>query len=247
MCGIDDIKTDFLDLAAEIGGILMNLVTKRGALSQHCESLVSSGCDRRCQRIGEQVRTALLTKHVNDLLTGTGVAAGSSAERFAKGAGDHIDSSHHTAGLRCSFSMFAHETNSMGIVHHDQRIIFIRQITDSLEIGNNAVHGENSVSSDHLDAGAFGLFQAAAQIIHVVVFIAEALCFAETNAIDNAGMIELIRDDGIFRSEQGLEKTAVRIEAGAVKNGIIHAQEITDLFLQVFMQLLRSADKTYGA
>ena len=50
----------------------------------------------------------------------------------------------------------------------------------------------------------------------------------ETNAVDQAGMVQGVADDGIPFVEQGFEQSAVGIEAGAVENRVIGAEKGAD-------------------
>ena len=63
------------------------------------------------------------------------------------------------------------------------------------------------------------------QICHVVVLVAEPLRFAQADAVDDAGVVQLVGDDGVFRSEQRFKQPAVGIKAGAVKNRVLGAEE----------------------
>ena len=55
--------------------------------------------------------------------------------------------------------MVAHKADGVAVVHHHQSAVFVGQVADALEIGDKAVHGENAVGGDHLDAAVLGLFQ----------------------------------------------------------------------------------------
>ena len=59
-------------------------------------------------------------------------------------------------------------------------------------------------------------------------------------------MVELVRNDGILRSKQRLEQPAVGVKTGGVKNCVLGAQKLGELFLELFVDFLRTANKPYA-
>ncbi len=76
------------------------------------------------------------------------------------------------------------------------------------------------------------------QVGHVHVIVTQALglrkarvsgagargrpaCLAETDAVDDGGVIERVRDDGVVLGEQSLEDAGVRVEARRVQDGVL--------------------------
>ena len=58
-------------------------------------------------------------------------------------------------------------------------------------------------------------------------------------------MVQLIRNDGVFRTEQRLEQAAVGIEAGAVQDRVRGAEEFADFFLERFVNTLSAANEPH--
>ena len=56
-------------------------------------------------------------------------------------------------------------------------------------------------------------------------------------------MVQRVTDDGVFRSEQGLEQAAVGVKTGRVKNRVFGAEKGADAFLEGLVNRLRPADK----
>ena len=123
--------------------------------------------------------------------------------------------------------MLADKTDRMGIINHDQCFVLISQIADAFEIADDAVHREDAVSGDQLDAGAclIGFFELCLKISHVIVLITVSLCLAKTHAVNDRCVVELIGNHRVLRSEQCFKQTAVGIEAGGIKNGVIRFQK----------------------
>src|SRR5437870_1450236 len=69
------------------------------------------------------------------------------------------------------------------------------------------------------------------------------LRFAKPDPIDDAGVIEFVGDNRIFRGEQSLEQATVRIKAGAIKNGVFCAEEFAEFSFKLLMDTLGAANE----
>jgi hypothetical protein len=132
------------------------------------------------------------------------------------------------------------------VVDHGESVILLRQLDDALQVGNNAVHGEASVRRDKAKARAAGFAQLCLQISHVVVLVTEALCFAEPDAVNNAGVVELIADDRIFGADQSFEEPAVGIKTRGIEDRLFGAQELGQRGFELFMNVLCATDKAHA-
>ncbi len=65
------------------------------------------------------------------------------------------------------------------------------------------------------------LFQLRLEIKHVTVAVTESGRFAEPDAINHTGMIQLVRDDSVFRLQQSLKQSAVGIETGTIEDSVV--------------------------
>ena len=126
-----------------------------------------------------------MTKEFDDGTASAGVAAAGTTQGFAERSGDDVDATHHITVFGSASPGAAHETDSMRIVDHDEGIVFVGQITDRLEIGDVAVHRENTVGGDQAATGIPGLNQFRLEVGHVVVGIAKSFGFAEADAVDD--------------------------------------------------------------
>ena len=144
--------------------------------------------------------------------------------------------------------MVAHETHGVAVIHHHQGVEFLCQIADALQIGNVAVHGEDAVGGDQdlLGTGFSCCHQLRPQVLHIVVLIAVTHGLAQAHAVDDGGMVQFVGDHRILLAQQGFKQTAVGIEAGGIEDGIVHAQEIGNLLLQLLVNGLGTADKADG-
>jgi len=114
----------------------------------------------------------------------------------------------------------------MAIVNHHRRIVLVGQVADFIQTGHIAIHRKNTIRGNQTQTGIFCFFEPGFEVSHITVFVAIALSLAQTDAIDNAGVIELVTDDGILGAKQRLKDTAVGVEAGAIKNRIFGAQKL---------------------
>ena len=114
----------------------------------------------------------------------------------------------------------AHESDGVRIVHHHQRAVFFREITDAAQVGDGAVHREDAVGGDEPEARAAGFLQPRFEVGHVVVAVAQPLGLAESDAVDDRGVVQLVGNDGIVGPQQGLEQAAVGVEARGVEDRV---------------------------
>ncbi len=147
--------------------------------------------------------------------------------------------------LRRAAAGGADEAGGVGVVHHQQGVVFLRQRRDLLELGDVAVHAEYAVGGDEAGARVFRLFELRLQIVHVRVGVAVAPGFAQANAVDDGGVIQRVADDGVLFTQDGFEQPAVGVEAGAVKNGVVGAEEPRHRALQRLVQILGAADEAH--
>ena len=140
---------------------------------------------------------------------------------------------------------FAEMAVSVAIVDHDEGAVALGEIADLLQLRHIAVHGEDAVGRDQLEARAVrvGLLQPRLQLVHVGVGEAVALCLAEPNPVDDRGVVQRVGDDGVLGRKQRLEHAAVGIEAGGEEDRVILAEPFGDPLLEAAMQSLRAADE----
>mgnify|MGYP006903151895 FL=1 len=131
----DDVEAFFYQQIAVVSGGFFQMVTQLGAFLEHIEHLDACACDGWSQGVGEEVWTASLSEQVDDFFTTGGVAAGCAAECFAQGAGDDVNTTLYTAVLCGTTTMFAYETNCMAVVDHNQSIVFVCQVANTLPLG----------------------------------------------------------------------------------------------------------------
>ena len=80
----------------------------------------------------------------------------------------------------------------------------------------------------------------------VGVLEAESLRLAESDPVNDAGMIQLIAQDRVLGAEEGFKEPAVGVHARGVEDGIAGAQEPRDCLLELLMDCLGAADEADG-
>ena len=77
-------------LLDEVFGVGVELVLQCVGLAHHLEHADASGHEARSHRVGEEVRTAALTQHVDDFLTTRGEATHGTAEGLTEGTSQDL-------------------------------------------------------------------------------------------------------------------------------------------------------------
>ena len=231
---------------AEVGGVVGQSVAQGGGGLQQIERLERGGAHGRGHGVGKQVGAGLLPEQVYDRLARRRVAAGGAAQRLAERAGEYVHAALHMGVFRRAAPVRAHEAHGVAVVHHQKRAVFLGQIADGGQVGDDAVHGKHAVGGDELDARAGGLFQPGAQIGHVVVLVAQALGLAQAHAVDDRGVVEFVGNDRVLRPQKRFKQAAVGVETAGIEDGVLHAEETGQPRFQFAVQPLRAADKAHA-
>ena len=125
--------------------------------------------------------------------------------------------------------------------------VALREIADARQRCDRSVHGEHAVGHDEAGARVARLHEARFELDQVAVVVTQAPCFRQADAVDDARVIERIRDDRVLLVRQRLEQAAVRVEAGRVEDRILGAEEFGEAALQLAMDGLRAAYETHGS
>src|SRR5689334_18441984 len=84
----------------------------------------------RCKRIGKELRTRSLSEHVAQRRGSCHETTCSAAERLAECRCDHVDFADYTVMLRGATTVLAEHSGCVRVVHHDNRIVFARDLED---------------------------------------------------------------------------------------------------------------------
>ena len=238
-----DIESSLDHLVPEVVDILDELVVEGIALFQHLEGLEGCADDHRRKRIREEVRTALLTEDLDDLLAAGRESADCAAECLSAGTGEDIDTAIAAELLGDTVSSRTYDACGMAFIDHYESIILLGEIADLVHGSDISVHGEYAVGADDAEPLLLGLLEAAFEVCHVCVGIAVTLCLAEANAIDDGRMVKGIGDDRILVGQECSEETAVGIEACSIEDSVLRVEILGDCLLELLVDVLRSADE----
>ena len=68
---------------------------------------------------------------------------------------------------------------------------------------------------------------------HVLMLVSVLFGLAQPDAVDDGGVVELVREDGVLGAEDLLEEAGVGVEAAGVQDGVLAAVELGNLALEV--------------
>ena len=221
----------------------MQLVLQGVGLAHHLEHTDASGHEAWSHRVGEEVRTAALTQHVDDFLATCGETTHGTAEGLAEGTGQDLDLATEVIVLGDTTTRAADHASGVALVDHHHGVVFLCQFIDLVERADVAVHREHTVGDDKTETAALCILQLLLKVGHVGIGIAETLCLAETHAVDDGSMVQSIGDDGIIGTEQRLKHATVGVEASSIKDGVFRAEELSNLGFQLLVEVLATADE----
>ncbi len=144
------------------------------------------------QRIGEEIGPRALAQHVDDRLRRGDEAAHAAAERLAERARDDLHARARAGQRGRAAPALAEMPVRMAVVDHDEGAVALGEVANFGKLRHVAVHGEDAVGGDQLEARAvsFRLLQLRFEIAHVGVGEAIALRLAETDAVDDRGVVQ---------------------------------------------------------
>ncbi len=135
----------------------------------------------------------------------------------------------------------------MGVVHVDHGAVLRAGRRDPVEWGDVAVHREDPVG-DHEDPSVarrmfLGGGEAAFEVARVRVFVDGPLGPGEADPVDDAAVIEFVRDDEVPLADELGDQTGVRREPGLVNEGSLGALEAGEPALELDVKVHRARDR----
>jgi hypothetical protein len=151
------------------------------------------GHDHRRHGVREQVRPRPLSQQLDQRPATGHVSARCPAERLAEGAGHEVHTVAHAEELWCAGAGRAQDAGSMRVVDHHQRAVLLRHRAQLIERGDVAVHREHAVGDDERASRTGSGRQLRREVPHVAVLVAEPLRLRQPDAVDDRGVIQLVR------------------------------------------------------
>ncbi len=130
----------------------------------------------------------------------------------------------------------ADDAEGVGLVDHEEGVVGVADLAQVDQGGDVAVHGVDAVDDDEADAGVGGGGQAALEVGDVVVAEAGDGGAGELAAVDDAGVVVLVDEDGVAGADDGADGADVGGVAGAEDQGAFAAGDLGDLGLQLLVQ-----------
>ena len=87
--------------------------------------------------------------------------------------------------------------------------------------------------------------KATLKVGHISIGIAITLSLTEAYAIDDRGVVQCVRNDGILIGEERLEYTTISVEAGSVEDCVLGLEVVRDGSLEFLVKVLCAANEAY--
>ncbi len=131
----------------------------------------------------------------------------------------------------------------MRVVHHDECVVAVGKGADLVERCVVSVHRKDTVGDDQSVAGVDSFLQPRLEFGHVTVCVAVSLRLAEPNTVDDARVVERVRDHRVALVEESLEHSAVSVETGGEQDRVFLAKPRRQPLLQLTVDVLRATDE----
>src|SRR5690606_38489718 len=176
--------TGFGHALPEVARVPLELVPEGGRRRQAVEAGDHRADDGGRHGVAEQVGARAVAQQLDDLAVGDRRAAAGSAERLPERRGNDVYAVRYDLVLRCAAAGRTEEARRVAVVDHDERLVAVGELSDVGERGDVAVHAEHAVGRDQARSRALRLLQAAFEVLHVAVAVAQALRLGQADAVD---------------------------------------------------------------
>eukprot|EP00353_Schmidingerella_taraikaensis_P007867 CAMPEP_0185576918 /NCGR_PEP_ID=MMETSP0434-20130131/7735_1 /TAXON_ID=626734 ORGANISM="Favella taraikaensis, Strain Fe Narragansett Bay" /NCGR_SAMPLE_ID=MMETSP0434 /ASSEMBLY_ACC=CAM_ASM_000379 /LENGTH=257 /DNA_ID=CAMNT_0028194309 /DNA_START=292 /DNA_END=1065 /DNA_ORIENTATION=+ len=241
-----DRKACRFDALSELGCVRAQLVEQLRRLFEHVKHFDGGSCHRRCNGVREKVGTTLIPQYVHHFLIGGRVPAGSTSQRLAERRADHIDLALEAKEFRCAATSLTKDTRCVALVNESESSVSLGKFVDLVKGRDVTVHGKDAVSNDDSQAAVLRLLQHLLQHLHVHVLVAQASRLAKSDSVDDARVVELVRNNRIVWRQARFEEARIRVEPTRVEDGIVEFVEFCNSPLKLFVDVLCSADEAHG-
>jgi hypothetical protein len=122
----------------------------------------------------------------------------------------------------------------VGLIYYEQGVMTPCEFSQTRERGDVTVHAEHGLADDDPLAGGSALLEQGFQVIKIVVAVAGTVGAAEPDAVNNAGVVQLVREYLVARLADGRQHPKVGQEPTAKYQGRFrshHARQIGFQFL----------------
>jgi hypothetical protein len=156
-------------------------------------------------------------------------------EGLGEGAHHEVDLVFEAEVLAGTAAVRAEHPDAVGVVDHEAHAEALLERDDLVELRDVSLHGEDAVDHDE-DATARipgRDLELLLEVCHVVVLVLVVLAEAETTAVDDAGVVEVVEDGDVAASQQRGEHAEIHLEAGGEGERGVALHELGDLLLEL--------------
>lgn len=134
----------------------------------------------------------------------------------------------------------------MALVYKGKCSVALSQLVDLVKRSDVAIHREHTIGDNDTKTAVLGLLEHLLKNLHVEMLVAKTACLAKTDSVNNASMVQLVRDNGIFGGQRRLEEASIRVEATRVKDSIVELVEVSNFTFEFLVDVLRATDEANG-
>ena len=215
--------------------VFPKLVDALGFGLEDFQGLEHAADDRGGERGGEDEAAGLVAQVFDDLAL-AGDESAHRAERFREGAHDDVDLVVDSEMVDRAAAERAEDAEGVGLVDVGERAVFLRRLEDGRQVGDVAGHAEDAVEHDELAGVGGQALEAVAQRNGGVVAEGHELRRRELAAVDDAGVVLAVAEDGVALLGEGGERALVREKAGREQQHRLALEVIGKRFLELLVE-----------
>ena len=169
------------------------------------------------------------------------------SQRLAEGAHDDIDVVQHAQVLGRAGAGGAQDADAVRFVHVDARAVGLGELEDAAQVGDIAFHAENAFGDDEDLFLGRAVFQAALEVVQIVVAEPHGAGRRPQRAFHQAGVQVVVADHHVALLGEGRKGGVVGLEAGAENDGGFFVDEGGQLGFQLDVDIQRAVEQARSA
>ena len=241
--GVADFKTFVLEALEGIARHFPQTFDALGLALQDVEGFECRCRGGRRTAGAEDVGTAGVTKEVDDGGIGSDESA-DGGQTLGEGTHDEVHVGRASEMVAHTAAVAAEDTDAVCLVNHKDGIgILLLQGDDFGQGSQVAFHGEDAVHDDEFHGILLATLEFELQVGHVVVLVAELLGHRQTAAVDDGGMVAVVADDVVVRTEECRDDATVDRKACGDTKGIVLTNEFCQFAFELDMYVERTVEE----
>ena len=240
------VEAERLHALAQDAGIFPQARHQLVRLGQDVDGLDAGSYVRHRHGAREEEGAPALAQPVDDRFL-AGDKPADDAKGFAQRTHLDVDAAVQTEVVDDAAPTAPEHALAMRVVHHEHGAVRLGDLAQLVQRGDVTIHAEDPVAHDEPAAKLAVRGQLAAQVVHVVVRVADGARLAQPARVDDAGVVEFVGEDEVAVAHECGDRCQVGREAALEGDARLGMLELGQFLFQLQVQRHGAGDGADGA